>query len=160
MFLPNSLDNSGEVPTLSVIISLHYTPIIMMNSKTHNEKPKRRFCAAMDGPRIRRLYATMRTADLFQIFFVHLQPNQRLASARTSKRRWQKSPESKTSLPKHRQGRNRSQTSLTERRQSQTDAPTNLRTNPQGRTETDLRLPTGRQGRTRVLLHLPERRQG
>ena len=67
----------------------------MKNSKIHNEKPKRRFCAVMDGPRIRRLYATMRTADLFQIFFVHLQPNQRLAAARTSKRRWQKSSENK-----------------------------------------------------------------
>ena len=36
----------------------------MKNSKIHNEKPKRRFCAATDGPKIRELYATMQTADL------------------------------------------------------------------------------------------------
>ena len=64
MFQQKSLDKSGKVPTLSVIISLDYTSIIMKNSKIHKEKPKRRFCAAMDGPRIRELYATMRTADL------------------------------------------------------------------------------------------------
>ena len=67
MFLQNCLDKSGKVPTLSIIISLDYTPIIMKNSKRDYEKPKRRFCEATDGPVIQKWYATMRTVELAEM---------------------------------------------------------------------------------------------
>ena len=64
MFQQKSLDKSGKVPTLSVIISLNHTPIIMKNSKMHYEKAQRRFCEATDGLVIKKWYATMQTTDL------------------------------------------------------------------------------------------------
>lgn len=36
----------------------------MKNCRDNSEKPKRRFCAATDGPVIRKWYATMPTAEL------------------------------------------------------------------------------------------------
>ena len=36
----------------------------MKDNKSNNERPKRRFCEATDGPVIRKLYATTSTADL------------------------------------------------------------------------------------------------
>ena len=38
-----------------------------MTKKNNQEKPTRRFCAATDGPIIRRLYATTPTAELAKI---------------------------------------------------------------------------------------------
>ena len=39
----------------------------MKDSRVKDERPWRRFCEAKDGPVIRRLYASMRTADLARI---------------------------------------------------------------------------------------------
>lgn len=39
----------------------------MENRKNEHERPRRRFCKVVDGPIIKRLYATMTTAELAQL---------------------------------------------------------------------------------------------
>ena len=39
----------------------------MKDCRVNDERPQRRFCEAKDGPVVRRLYASMRTAELARI---------------------------------------------------------------------------------------------